>query len=323
LNNNELHSYLKDAMDSMAKEYIRIYKRVKEDPGTAGDQGEENWASLLRNWLPPSYQVVTKGRILNADGNASPQIDILILSPKYPKHLLDKKLYLAGGVVAAFECKITLRPEHIKRAIQNTIKVKQLIPSRAGSRYKELNSPIIFGLLAHSHSWKNSKSNPIELIHRNILKYDELYVNHPRQMIDLICISDLATWIASKGCPIHPYKANRRLRENELPEKMIEELKKHYTTTSYVCFSKNNQGVIGAFNPVGSMICNLFNIIAWKYQGIRNLAQYFIMAKLMGFGSGYQRKWDSSIYTYATREKVISGEYESREKWNDWSIHFY
>jgi hypothetical protein len=35
----------------MAEEYDRIQKRATEDPGTAGDQGEENWATLLRNWL--------------------------------------------------------------------------------------------------------------------------------------------------------------------------------------------------------------------------------------------------------------------------------
>jgi len=31
------------------EEYNRIRKRAYEDPGTAGDQGEENWAELLRS----------------------------------------------------------------------------------------------------------------------------------------------------------------------------------------------------------------------------------------------------------------------------------
>jgi hypothetical protein len=47
---------------------------------------------------------VTKGRILTETGYASPQIDVLILHPSYPKILLDKKMYLSGGVAAAFEC---------------------------------------------------------------------------------------------------------------------------------------------------------------------------------------------------------------------------
>lgn len=62
----------------MATEYARIQKRASEDPGTAGDQGEENWAELLRGWLPRTYEVVTKGRIISQDGHTSPQVDVLV-----------------------------------------------------------------------------------------------------------------------------------------------------------------------------------------------------------------------------------------------------
>jgi len=40
--------------------YERITRRSAEDPGTAGDQAEENWAAFFRDWLPPSYPIVTK-----------------------------------------------------------------------------------------------------------------------------------------------------------------------------------------------------------------------------------------------------------------------
>lgn len=53
------------ATQEMESEYYRIQKRTREDPGTAGDQGEENWAELLRHWLPQGYHVRTKGRILS------------------------------------------------------------------------------------------------------------------------------------------------------------------------------------------------------------------------------------------------------------------
>ena len=87
-------------------------------PSTAGDQGEENWATLLRKWLPNYFHIVTKGRILTDSGYASPQVDILVLYPSYPKILLDKKLYLSGGVAAAFECKTTLKAADIKKAVR-------------------------------------------------------------------------------------------------------------------------------------------------------------------------------------------------------------
>jgi hypothetical protein len=120
---HEFLDFMHDATEEMTREYNRIQKRAKEDSGTAGDQGEENWATLLRGWLPPMYHIVTKGRILSSEGIASPQVDILVLYPTYPKRLLEnnQKLYLAAGVAAAFECKITLKKEHIFSATKNAI----------------------------------------------------------------------------------------------------------------------------------------------------------------------------------------------------------
>src|SRR5215212_2250362 len=94
---HDIHSFIQSAQRDIENEYKRILKRATEDPGTAGDQGEENWATLLKNWLPSYFHIVTKGRILTESGYASPQVDILILHPSYPQILLDKKLYLAGG----------------------------------------------------------------------------------------------------------------------------------------------------------------------------------------------------------------------------------
>jgi hypothetical protein len=124
---HDLADFMQAVTEDIGREYERIQKRVGEDPGTAGDQGEENWASVLRNWLPQTYHVVTKGRILSFDGVAGPQIDILVLRPVYPRHLMDKKLYLAGGVAAAFECKLTLKPEHIKKAVENALSISSTL----------------------------------------------------------------------------------------------------------------------------------------------------------------------------------------------------
>lgn len=71
---------------------------------------------MLRAWLPPSYPVKTKGRILVYDGTASRQVDVVVLRPGYPERLPNKKLYLASGVAAAFECKTTVKAAHIVQA---------------------------------------------------------------------------------------------------------------------------------------------------------------------------------------------------------------
>jgi hypothetical protein len=112
---HELHTFLAQDLGVMASEYDRIRARSTEDPGTAGDEGEEAWAAVLRDWLPDSYQIRTKGRVLGASGTAGPQVDIIVLRPGYPQRLLDKKLYLAGGVAAVFECKNTLKASHIEK----------------------------------------------------------------------------------------------------------------------------------------------------------------------------------------------------------------
>lgn len=95
---------------------------------------------------------------------ASPQVDVLVLQPEYPTQLLDKKMYLVGGILAAFECKTTLKAEHLKKAAEAAAAVKRMLPARKGTPYKELTSPILFGLLAHSHVWKGKGSTPLENI---------------------------------------------------------------------------------------------------------------------------------------------------------------
>ena len=140
---HDLFDFMRRISDKMAAEYECIQKRASEDPGTAGDQDEENWAALLRSWLPPIYHVVTKGRIISHDGRTSPQIDVLVLKSVYPETLHNVKHYLAAGVAAAFECKTTLRASHIERAMENNVKIKNLYPNRIGSSYKKLTAPIV------------------------------------------------------------------------------------------------------------------------------------------------------------------------------------
>ena len=65
---HDLHTFLAQVTSEMASEYKRIFEKSVEDAGTAGDEGEENWAQLLRDWLPPTYHVATKGRLIASDG---------------------------------------------------------------------------------------------------------------------------------------------------------------------------------------------------------------------------------------------------------------
>ena len=310
---HELHDFMLQLTNDIAAEYTRIQKRVKEDPGTAGDEGEENWAELLRNWLPPNYQVVTKGRILGERGTASPQVDVIVLSPAYPKQLVDKKLYLAGGVAAAFECKLTLRPEHLQKAFQTASKIQQLVEDRHGSPFDELHSPVIYGLLAHSHSWKDS--TPDSLIAADLIEENNKaarVIKHPKEALDIICIADLCTLSVNKFiCPsfIVPTKIyaihvgyNQWIPKNKWP-------------------AFPARGDSPDHNPIGIMLCFLLSRLAWEDQSIRRLASYYIGVLRTGVGFTVARIWPLDILSDEVRKRVLAEqEPELRhELWDKWS----
>jgi len=187
---HDLGVYIARSANSLADEYRRIRSRASQDPGTAGDEGEENWKELLANWLPSDLIVTSKGRILGVDGTLSGQVDVVVLRPGYPRALINRKVYLAGGVLAAFECKLTLRSAHIAKAAANARKIRRLSGVRVGSPYTEANGPILFGLLAHSTELRRDPIGRIDSILQGELGRDE----HPRELLDVLCVADLATW---------------------------------------------------------------------------------------------------------------------------------
>ena len=300
---HDLHDYIQGNIADMAAEYDRIQKRAAEDPGTAGDQGEENWAELLRGWLPRTYEVVTKGKIIGHDGCTSPQIDVLVLKSIYPEKLLNKKLYLAAGVAAAFECKITLKAEHIEKVVKTCVKIKNLYPIRSGTPYKELHAPIIYGLLAHSHSWKGTNSTPKDHVRHKLLTSDLSYVTHPREHLDLICVADLATWTSFKEAS-HFFIPPRDLGSGS-------------ALTSYI-----ERGS----TPIGNLISSLSRRIAWEVPELREISNYYWYSGVTGGGQSQQgRFWDYSIYSDEVRRHIQHGRLSNTNilEWNEWQDTFH
>jgi hypothetical protein len=189
-----LADWVRQVTHEMSDEYRRIHAAATEDPGTAGDEGEEAWAALLRQWLPASYHVRTKGRLIGADGAKSPQVDVVVLKPSYPPKLLDKRTWIADGVAAVFECKLTITPTAITDTIRRSSEFGSRLQPREGSPYRELVSPLVHGLLAHSHTWKKPGSDPVENITNAVQIADLAHCDHPRNMLSVICVADAGTW---------------------------------------------------------------------------------------------------------------------------------
>ena len=315
---HDLFEFISQLDQEMAAEYQRIRRRATEDPGTAGDQGEENWATLLRGWLPPTYHVVTKGRLISDKGTPSPQVDIVVLKPSYPLKLRDKKLYLAAGVAAAFECKTTLIAANIKKAVETCISVKSLFHERIGTPYRELRSPIIYGLLAHSHSWKSKASSPLSNVDNHLRRADIEKVLHPRFGLDLLCVADLATWVAFAMTFFGPGF------NGWVP---LSGLEQGYAMTAYTMHSGYIEGQSedfqsAHFTPIGTFISYLTQKLAWEDPNCRDLADYYRLTTLAGSGAGKQRLWPATIYSSDIRPRIARGELNSGRSFDEWSMGF-
>ncbi len=314
---HDLHDFMRQLSDEMAAEYDRIQKRAAEDPGTAGDQGEKNWVELLRDWLPRTYQVVTKGRIISQDGRTSPQVDVLVLKDVYPKKLLNKKLYLAAGVAAAFECKTTLKAAHIAEAVQTCVEIKNLYPVREGSPYKELHAPIVYGLLAHSHSWKGPNSTPEENILQNLRGSDRLIVPHPRLSLDMLCVADLGAWILMKV----PFVDIQRVIESDPPPERRPQADALSGYCEHTLFRENRRR---GYTPIGALITNLTELLAWEDSTLRDIARYYRTTKMGGGGGAELRGWPISIYSDGVLSQIKSGRQliSAGASWDEWKAVF-
>ena len=322
-NSHDLYDFMQQLSDEMAAEYDRIQKRATEDPGTAGDQGEENWAELLRGWLPSTYKVVTKGKIISQDGSTSPQVDVLVLKDIYPEKLINKKLYLAAGVAAAFECKTTLKAEHIEQAVKTCIKIKDLYPVREGTPYKELHAPIVYGLLAHSHSWKNPNSTPEANIEQKLLEFDELYVSHPRQTLDLFCVADFGTWISGKLTFIYPSPSSVSGGPSLNQITDLQYVLEGTAQSTYISHTFSYSKQTEHFTPIGTLISNLSRRLAWEDPTLRDLVDYYQVTNMGGAGKGGFRYWPISVYSRNVVDRIKScGLLSKTTTWDEWQIAF-
>jgi hypothetical protein len=270
---HDLAQLVQQAAAELAAEYRRIQSRILEDPGTGGDQAEENWTALLKNWLPAGFHVRTKGRIIRVNGLVSPQVDVLVLSPAYPLGLLDKKLYLAAGVVAAFECKATLRREHIRKAVKNSATLGVITRSGQGSP-----THIIYGVLAHSHAIASKRSRPESVLSAAIDKITKDEIDDPRDCMDFVCVADLGTWTLM-----------RILWTSDDPAVG------GIVSTTYMG-PLTDEGLSAASHgptsdPVGRLLTSLFRRIAQTDPKISSLADYFHQTGLTGTGAGVLTQW--------------------------------
>ena len=300
---NELHdvkSFFSQADNHIAAEYRRIHAATTQDPGTAGDQGEQVWENLIRDWLPESYHVTTKGRLISADGRKSPQLDVVVLKPGYPRMLRDKKMYLADGVAAVFECKNTLKRDGLVGAIKKCGETKTLFNPRTGSPFRELFSPIICGVLAHSHNWKGSSSKTTDLL-TGICTDAERTIEDPRHLLDFLCVADLGSW-------------ERMATVSKLVDSPVLSV-----STSFMCASIKLNEELPAFSSVGAFISAITRRLAASDEQFSDFAEYYRRLELVSRMHGMPRDWPIGVLSDEVRNKYRSSATIGRGEEREWS----
>jgi hypothetical protein len=309
---HELRVFVDQVSNQLAAEYRRIRSRASEDPGTAGDEGEENWRDLFEDWLPPELHVVTKGRILGQNGVLSPQVDVLVLRPGYPRSLRNKKTYLAGGVLAAFECKLTLKPEHIREAANTAAAIRELVPERHGTPHDEAASPLLYGVLAHSTSIRRNPEARID----DLLAEGFATAATPAHCINVLCVADLAT---------------RQLTNILMVRRSVQAERWDGIRSS---MDLDEEGGIRGFymrwlgwpgneippQPLYTLIQHLLHHAAWETPVYRALAQYWDRTAAGGSTSVCARTWPLSILSERVCRGIEGGRVESGDPWSPWGM---
>lgn len=166
-------------------------------PGMKGDDTEDNWREWLMAYLPNRY-AVAKGVVIDADGNESEQIDVIIYDRQYSYLVLKHNetfLIPAESVYAVFEVKQSLNKGYMEYAQHKTESVRKLKRTsvaikHAGGKYdpKPLHK-IVAGLLTTTSDW--AESSTIDNIANN-LSENEL------KRLDMICCVAAGTFVCDR-----------------------------------------------------------------------------------------------------------------------------
>ncbi|MHA1749522.1 MAG: DUF6602 domain-containing protein [Promethearchaeota archaeon] len=320
----DLMSHLENLLQD---EWNRIQKWVRADPGTAGNQAELNWANILCNWLPSNYHIVTKGRIINSMKQMSPQIDIIVLHPSYPIGLRDKKLYFSSGVVAAFECKLTLTLKEMRKAFKNSFEFKKLYKPKLGDPYNELHLPIMYGILSHSHDLKSTEEKLKMSIHKRIrdITIETLQIFerknpsfcHPRYLTDIISIANVATFSLQKALLIGNFK-NKQLLKTLYSDDPSDCL-----ATYYLAFPKNiNNSKNHTGKVLGALIAEITKYLAYQDHSLREFSNYLFETDIwIGEATINSIKWQPDVFSSEVLEEIQKKGFKN-DKWSMWASFY-
>ncbi len=148
---------------------LRCNRAVIVHKGAMGDASELDWRGMLKQYFPARYEV-DKAIVLDADGNTSDQIDIVIYDRQYCPLLFNHggMLYVpAESVYAVLEVKQALNKEMVDYASAKAQSVRCLrrtsvpIPYAAGTFDPKPHFRILAGILTLESDWSPPLGVPL------------------------------------------------------------------------------------------------------------------------------------------------------------------
>lgn len=148
---------------------LGIHDQIRHG-STKGSGTEASWRDLLGNYLPKRYSV-TNGLVVDATGQTSDAIDIIIFDQQYSPFLLrseDSVVVPAESVYAVLEVKQELSRDTIAYAQGKAASVRRLqrtsmpIVHAGGTFQPQGPKPILAGIVATRSNWQNGLGKPLE-----------------------------------------------------------------------------------------------------------------------------------------------------------------
>lgn len=150
-------------------------RTVQDHPTAKGDGTELHWLTMLQKRLPARYRA-ERAFVIDADGNRSDQIDIVVHDRQFCPLLLDT----AGGihipaesVYAVLEVKQDLTKGQMEYAGRKIASVRQLRRTsaefaHAGGRSRTMPKPILGGIVAYESGWSPAFGDPFDAVLREL-----------------------------------------------------------------------------------------------------------------------------------------------------------
>jgi hypothetical protein len=165
----ELPALLLGLQERLATE-LKVGRELIGHPGAKGDVSENEWCRTIKQFLPTRYEI-TSAIIIDADGNTSDFIDLVIYDQHHSPLLFEQEGFRyipAESVYAIFEVKQELNREHVEYAIAKARSVRMLRRTSApfvnagGRTEARALFRITAGILTTTSGWSPALGEPLE-----------------------------------------------------------------------------------------------------------------------------------------------------------------